>query len=357
MVPSAPQNGTVKTVRVAVDAMGGDLGPRPAVEGAIQAIRRFPNIEVILVGKERHLSRLLRALRFADMRLRVVHAPDVVTMNDSPRDSLRKRQSSLAIAAEMVGEGQADALVSVGNTGAVLAHSQLRWRLIEPIKKPGIATMMPTRTGTKTVMIDAGAAVDCKPRQLVNFAAMGACYAREMLGRANPTIAVMSIGEEDIKGNELSLATADLLRKTRLNFVGNAEGRDVFTGKFDVIVCDGFVGNVILKTAEGTAKFVTESLKEEARAQVTTMLGGLLLRPAVKALKKRVDYDESGGAPLLGVNGVAIIGHGSSGAKAYMNAIRVGAESAQRELPKRVAEWLEKTRVDLQAVGAEEPAG
>ena len=327
--------------------MGGDLSPRPAVEGALQAIRRYPDVEVALVGRERHLRRLLKALKADEPRLRIVDAPDVITMLDNPSESLRKRKSSLAIATALVQKGEADALVSPGNTGAVVAHCLLSWRCIPPVKKPAIATLLPSAHG-RVVIVDSGAVVDCKPHQLLNFAAMGACYAKEILHIQNPRIGMLSIGEEDTKGNELSLAASALLRKTDLNFLGNAEGRDIFTGDFDVCVCDGFVGNIVLKTAEGTAKFVTENLRKEAVKSVLTMLGGLLIKPAVRAIKRRTDYDEMGGAPLLGVNGIAIIGHGSSGPKAFMNAIRVAREAVDCKLPDRVREWLERANLKME---------
>lgn len=311
------------------------------------AARRFGH-EVILVGRERYLQRLLKAAKSTDGRIHVVHAPEVITMADHPRDSLRKKQSSLAVAAALVKSGEADALVSAGNTGAVLAHAMLSWRTLPHIKKPAIATLLPTMED-RVVVIDSGAVVDARPHQFVNFAAMGACYAREILGRENPRIGILSIGEEDSKGNEQTLAAAALLRRTRLNFLGNAEGKDVFSGNFDVLVCDGFVGNIVLKTSEGAAKFVVDALKREARKSVVTMLGGALFMPAVRALKRRTDYDESGGAPLLGVNGVSVIAHGRSGAKAYMNAIRVAGEAVSRRLTEKLGEWIEKSELDLQA--------
>jgi len=310
--------------------MGGDLGPRPCVEGAIAACQRF-NIEVTLVGKERALKRLLSAMRVSDRRINIVNAEDVVTMRDAPRDSLRKKNSSLAIAVDLVRKGECSAVVSPANTGAFLAHAMLSWRTLPGIKKPAIATPLPT-LHDRVVIVDSGAVVDCKPHQLVNFGIMGATYAREVLGRANPRVGLLSNGEEETKGNDLTIAAHKLLKKTGLNFLGNAEGRDVFTGDYDVIVCDGFVGNVVLKCAEGLAKTITELLKREAKKSIPTSIGGALMLPAVKAVKRRTDYDETGGAPLLGVNGVAIISHGSSNGKAIMNALRVAAESVSRDL-------------------------
>ncbi len=336
-------------MRIVLDAMGGDLGPRPCVEGALAACQRF-NIEVVLVGKERHLKRLLSAKRMYDRRIHLVNAEDVITMTDSPRESLRKKTSSLAIAVELVKKGEGSAVVSPANTGAFLAHALFGWRTLPGIKKPAIAALLPTMHD-RVVILDSGAVVDCKPHQLVNFAIMGSTYAREVLGRVNPRVGLLSNGEEETKGNELVLETHQLLRKTGLNFLGNAEGRDIFTGDYDVIVCDGFVGNVVLKTSEGLAKAIVELLKREAKKSIPTMIGGALMLPAVAALKRRTDYDEAGGAPLLGVNGVAIISHGSSNAKAIMNALRVAAESVGRSLVKRLGEDLKKYHDQMEEAG------
>jgi glycerol-3-phosphate acyltransferase PlsX len=329
--------------------MGGDHGPRPCVEGAVMAAQLY-DIEVVIVGKERHIRRLLAAKNVRDPRISVVHAPTVVEMTDAPRDSLRKKDSSLAIAVNLVKTGEGAAVVSPANTGAFLAHAQMAWRTVAGIKKPAIATMLPT-LHDRVIILDSGAVVDCKPHQLVNFAIMGSTYAREILGRANPRIGLLSIGEEETKGNEVTLEAYKRLRATGLNFLGNAEGRDIFTGDFDVIVCDGFVGTIVLKSAEGLAKTITELLKREAKKSIPTMIGGALMYPAIKALKRRTDYDEYGGAPLLGVNGVAIICHGSSNQKAIMNAIRVAAESVTRGLVGHVGSDLEKYHGQMAAKG------
>jgi glycerol-3-phosphate acyltransferase PlsX len=340
-----------KRLRIALDCMGGDLGPRPCVEGALMAVQRF-NIEVLLVGKERHINRLLstKTRNLRDSRLTVVHAEEVVTMMDNPRDSLRKKNSSLAIAVDLVKRGEADAAVSPANTGAFLAHALFGWRTLPGIKKPAIAALLPTPQD-RVVIIDSGAVMDAKPHQIVNFGIMGATYARVVLDRPNPRVGLMSIGEEESKGNEVTLLAHQLLRKTGLNFIGNAEGRDIWTGDFDVICCDGFVGNVVLKTSEGLARMITEQLKKEAKKAIPTMVGGALMWPAVKAIKRRTDYDESGGAPLLGVNGVAIICHGSSNAKAIMNALRVAAESVSRRLVEQLKEDLERYHTHMQEAG------
>lgn len=319
-------------MRIAVDAMGGDLGPRPCVEGAVLAVQRF-NIDVAIVGKERHLRRLLstKMQNYPEHRIQIIDAEEVVEMTDNPRDSLRKRKSSLAIAVDMVKSGQADAVVSPTNTGAFLAHAQMKWRTLTGIKKPALAALLPT-LHDRVVIIDGGAVMDAKPHQIVNFGIMGATYARVVLDRPNPRLGLLSIGEEESKGNEVTIASHKLLKKTGLNFIGNAEGRDIWTGDFDVVACDGFVGNIVLKEAEGLARMITDLMKREAKKSIPTSIGGVLMIPVVKAIKRKTDYDEAGGAPLLGVNGIAIVCHGSSNAKAIMNGIRVAAESHSRKL-------------------------
>ncbi len=336
-------------MRIVLDAMGGDLGPRPCVEGALAAVQNF-NFEVIIVGKERHLKRLLSAKKKNHSRIHIVNAEDVVTMADKPRESLRKRNSSLAIAVNLVKKGEGAAVVSPTNTGAFMAHAVMAWRNLPGIKKPAIATTLPTRL-ERVAIVDSGAVVDCKPQNLIDFAIMGSTYAREVMGRPNPRVGLLSNGEEETKGNEVVLETHKLLRKAGLNFIGNAEGRDIFTGEYDVIVCDGFVGNVVLKTSEGLAVAIVDILKKEAKKAMATMVGGILAYPAIAALKKKTDYDESGGAPLLGVNGIAIITHGSSNEKAIMNALRMAADSAKCNLVKHLGTDLVKHHEILAKAG------
>ena len=338
-------------MRIALDCMGGDMGPRPCVEGALLAVQRF-NVEVLLVGRERHLNRLLSAKvqQSRDSRIRVVHADDIVTMSDNPRDSLKKKNSSLAVAVNLVKKGEADACVSPANTGAFLAHTMLSWRTLPGIKKPAIAALLPTAQD-RVVIIDSGAVVDAKPHQIVNFGIMGSTYARVVLDRPAPRVGLMSIGEEESKGNEITIQAHPLLRSTGLNFLGNAEGRDIWTGDFDVICCDGFTGNVVLKTAEGLARMMTDQIKREAKKTIPTMVGGALMWPAIKSIKRRTDSDEAGGAPLLGVNGIAIICHGSSNAKAIMNALRVAAESVSRKLVVQLRRDLERYHENMEKHG------
>ncbi len=336
-------------MRVAVDAMGGDAGPRPAVEGALLAAQRY-NIEVALVGKTRHLERLLAALKVRDGRLTIVEATDVIQMTDTPRDTLKRTQSSMAVATRLVKDGQADALVSAGNTGALLANTLFSWRTLPRIKKPAIAAFLPTSNNV-AIVVDAGANVDCKAHQLLQFAIMGSVYAREILKRDPPRIGLLSNGEEETKGNLVVVETHKLLRATDLDFLGNIEGNTLFNGDVDVLVCDGFVGNVMLKTSEGLASMVFKAIKHEVKKSFVNMIGAVLMMSAAKRVKARTDYDEYGGAPLLGLNHVVIKAHGRSNKKAFMNAIRVAAECHNLGLVRRLREELERVDRQVEHVG------
>jgi len=322
--------------------MGGDFGPRGVVEGAMNAARRY-NYELLLVGHARYIKRLLHARRFESPYIKIIPSTDNVEMSESPKDSLKKKDSSIAICARLMKEGKADAIISAGNTGAVMAASLLEWRPLPGINRPAIATLLPT-IKYPVVLIDSGANVDCKPPNLVQFAVMGHCYSHYVLGRTRPRIGLLSIGEEETKGNDLTLETYHLLSKTHLNFRGNAEGRDIISGKFDVIVCDGFVGNVVLKFAEGLAAMVLGSLKGEISRNIISRLAAIGVKPAFKNFKKRVDYTEYGGAPLLGLNGTCIICHGISNYKAIMNAVRVAGEIVNHSLNKHIIEELSKLK-------------
>ncbi|NUP89843.1 MAG: phosphate acyltransferase PlsX [Candidatus Sumerlaeia bacterium] len=309
-------------MRIAVDAMGGDHGPLVVVEGVKMAMKQLPrDAELLVVGKTRHLKRLFSIRRASHPRVHLVDAPQVVTMADKPKESLKKTESSIAIGARLVKEGQATALVTPGNTGAAMAHMMFSWRLLPGIDRPAIAGIMPNPKGVTTIL-DMGANVDCKPRHLVQFAIMGACYAQSMFGVERPRVGILSIGEEPTKGNELVLASRTLLERSSLNFAGNAEGRDLMTGEFDVVVCDGFVGNIVLKFAEGMAKFIMRGLKTEVSKSLVAMAGAIAMIGSARRFGRRVDASEFGAAPLLGVNGVGFIGHGGSNAKAIASAIR-----------------------------------
>jgi len=307
--------------------MGGDHGPSPLVDGAIMAAQRSPGCEILLVGDESVLRKILKEKGLGANHFTIVHASEVVGMDEKPKGSLRKKNSSISVAARVVSEGKAEGVVSAGNTGASVAATLFGWRPLVGVSRPAIATLLPTPKHP-VILLDVGANVDCKPRHLFQFAVMGMVYARDMLHRSSPRVGLLSIGSEERKGNEVTLETAHLLKASNLNYGGNAEGRDILGGKFDVVVCDGFVGNIVLKFGEALAEMIIHSLKGELSKNVLLSLGALAMKPALKAFKKKVDYAEYGGAPLLGLNHPCIICHGASNPKAIMNAIRVAADFA-----------------------------
>jgi len=321
---------------VALDAMGGDHAPHAEVAGAVQAAREF-GVRVLLVGQQPVVQQELGRQSASGLEIEVVHAPEVITMRDSPLQAYkRKKGSSLHVAAKLVREGQADALVSAGNTGAVMAVAHFTLGTLGAVDRPALAAPFPTSKGKVSVMLDVGANVDSKPVHLEQFAVMGEIYYRVIFGTRRPRVALLSIGEEEMKGNELTREAHNRLKKMPLNFVGNVEGRDVFAGEVDVIVCDGFVGNVALKISEGLVTYFTHALRDALNKDLRAKMGALLSRPAFKGFKDHLDYSEYGGAPLLGVRGVTIIGHGRSNPNAIKNAIRVGAELAKARVNEKI---------------------
>jgi glycerol-3-phosphate acyltransferase PlsX len=324
-------------MRVALDAMGGDHAPSVNVEGAVETVKEHDDIDVTLVGDSELLKRELGNKRFPDNRIFLEHASQVVEMNESPTTAIRrKKDSSIRVGIELVKSGRADAFVSAGHSGVIMATSLLLLRTSPGVDRPAIATIMPTIKDT-FVLLDAGANVDCKPENLLQFALMGNTYCKLVLGRSEPKVALLSIGEEDTKGNELTKEAFKLIKKTKINFIGNIEGKDIFTGRADVVVCDGFIGNIALKISEGLAETVLRMLKREITSVSTGRVGYLLMKPAIRNFKRRTDYDEYGGAPLLGINGVSIISHGRSSAKAIKNALRVAADFAAKKVPQAIS--------------------
>lgn len=342
-------------IRIAVDAMGGDHGPEVIVEGALAAAE-YPNTEVILVGKQGKVRRIMRELGMPERRPRVVNAEQTVGMDENPKASLRKQDSSISVGADLVKKGEADAFVSMGNTGACMAATVLKWRPLPGVSRPALAQVMPV-PGHPVLLLDVGANVDCRTRHLVDFAIMGSVYAQEIFGTPKARVGVLSIGEEDIKGNELTLSVLKELKKTTLQVLGNAEGRDVFSGRFDVIVCDGFVGNVVLKFGEALAKMIMDHLKGEISKNLVSALAGLAIAPQLRNFKRQVAPDEFGGAPLLGINGVAIIGHGSSGPRAVTNAILMAARVAEKRVNEKIVAAIAEQQKFLGDLPAKEPAG
>lgn len=308
-------------MRIAVDAMGGDYAPHELVKGAVQAASSLEGVQIILVGDRERVSSELERYAPLDVPLVIQHASQVIEMHESPALAVRcKPDASVVVAGELVCNGTADAMVTLGHTGAATVVGAMRLGRIEGISRPTIATPLPHRNG-QTVLLDSGATVDCEPHNLVQFAVMGAIYAEQILGIPSPRVGLFSIGEESTKGNELVKAAFPLLQNAGLRFVGNVDGKDIFQGRADVIVCDGFVGNTILKVAEGVAEMILEAIPDAAIRQM---------------LSRRVDYSEYGGAPLLGVKGVCIIGHGRSRAKAVANAIRVAKTAVEQNLVQQI---------------------
>lgn len=326
-------------MKIAVDAMGGDHAPAAIVEGAIQSVIEY-GLETILVGDGEKIKDELIKHRATDLPITIRHASQVVEAYESPSSVLRKkRDSSIRVATELVVRKEAVAVVSAGHTGATMATAFFVFGRLNGIERPAIATVMPTLKGI-CLLLDVGANVDCKPNHLLQFAIMGDLYVKHILKVENPKIGLLSIGEEDIKGNELTRETFKLLKHSDLNFIGNIEGRDIFTGKADVVVCDGFIGNIALKISEGFADAITKMLKREIAEAASGKFGYFLLKPAFKRFRKRTDYSEYGGAPLLGVNGICIISHGLSSGKAIKNAIRVAAEFSKSGLNERISERM-----------------
>jgi len=326
-------------VKIAVDAMGGDYAPREIVQGALQAVREY-GLAVILVGDEERLRAELAECEAGDL-VSVVHAPEVIEMREHPAVSVRrKKNSSIVRATQQVKEGKADALVSAGSTGAAMAAALLGLGRIKGIDRPAIAGVLPSEKGC-TVLLDVGANVDCKPHHLLQFGVMGYLYAQKILGIPNPRVGLLSNGEEETKGNETTLAAFPLLQNAGINFIGNVEGRDIFRGTVEVAVCDGFVGNIVLKACEGMARSLFKMMKEEITRSLLAKIGTVLAEPVLKGFQKRLDYAEYGGAPLLGVDGVSIICHGSSTARAIKNAVRVAAESVENRLVESIRDCME----------------
>ena len=330
-------------MRIAVDAMGGDFAPKEIVQGAVDAAKKY-DCEIVLIGDEGQIRAELGGANTEALRISIVHASEVIGMDEHPAEAVRtKKDSSVVVATRLVKEGKCDAVFSAGSTGAAVAAAQLILHRIRGVGRPAIATPMPTPDGV-TLMLDSGANVDSKPEHLVQSAVMGALYAQHVFGIAHPRVGLLNIGEEESKGNEQAKETYQLLKvEPNIHFCGNAEGRDVPKGNFDVVICDGFVGNVVLKFAEGLAKTILGLIREEIRgAGLMAKLGALLLMPTLRRLGKRLDVREYGGAPLLGVNGCCVIGHGSSDAKSVASAIGVTVDYVNGKVLDQIRDTLAK---------------
>lgn len=331
-------------MRIALDVMGGDKAPEAIVEGAVEALQAHGRDleKLYLVGEESIVKAQLDRLSCPLGKIEIVHASEIVTMHDSAVKSVRqKKDSSISVAVDLVKRGDASAVVSAGNTGAAVAAATIKWRHIPGVERSGIASPLPSEHGPCNIM-DAGANVDAKPSHLLGYAIMGSVYARHVQGKEKPVVGLMSVGEEDSKGTDFTREVFELLRATDLNFRGNVEGHDLFEGKIDVVVCDGFVGNVILKSCEATAKAMFKWLKQEINASPVRKMGAYIAKDAFHAVRERGNYETYGGSPLLGVNGVCIIGHGSSSPRAVNNAIRVALESVKHHVNPHIEEEMDR---------------
>ena len=332
-------------VTIAVDAMGGDHGPSTVVDGAVSAARHLP-VRIALVGPTAILERAVASHGHAHaLGLDIIEAPDAIAMTDPPASTLRRRpRASIRVAADLVARGEADALFSAGHTGATVIAAYGAFGMIPGAERPALATTIPTRSGA-AILLDVGANVDCRPQHLLQFAVMGSVYAHVALGIERPRVGLLSIGEEETKGNELTRDTHRLLKSAPVNFIGNVEGREIYSGRADVIVCDGFTGNVVLKTSEGLVEAVEALLGDELQGTFSSQMGYLLSRRAFRRFRRRVDYSEYGGAPLLGVAGIAIVGHGRSSAKAVRNAIAAAYRFVSNDFIHRVEHRIADARV------------
>ncbi|MEI6322024.1 MAG: phosphate acyltransferase PlsX [bacterium] len=326
-------------MRIALDAMGGDYAPVNTVAGAVMALKEYPQVtRLFLTGDETAIKAELSKLGFSDPRLEIVHTTQVVDMSDAAVEAVRrKKDSSVSRAVDLVKDGHADAIVSAGHTGAAVAATTIKLRTLEGIERPGIASYLPTEKNV-CVLIDAGANLDAKPIHLLQYAIMGSVLSKQVLGYPNPEIGLMSIGGEDVKGSEFTKDVFKLLKASSLNFRGNIEGHDLFEHPVEVILCDGFTGNVVLKTAEATASAVFRWLKHELEKTKFRMFGAWIARNAFRAIRRRTNYESYGGSPLLGVDGICIIAHGSSSALAVKNAIRVATEFIEQQVNPRIVE-------------------
>lgn len=323
--------------------MGTDAAPTPEVDGAVRAAREGL-AEILLVGPEDLLTRELARKGARDLPIEVVQASEKVTMEDAAAKAFRrKRDSSMRVAARLVRDGAADGWVSAGNTGAVMTAAKITQGALESVERPALAAVFPTAKGTAAVLLDVGANVDCKPQHLEQFAVMGEVYYRVIFGVESPTVGLLSIGSEAHKGNELTREAFQLLKALPLKFVGNVEGRDLYNGRVNVIVCDGFIGNVALKISEGLAEATSSLLRESLSRSLSSKVGYVLARNAFRSFKKRVDYSEYGGAPLLGIRGVCLIAHGSSNAHAMKNAIRVASEFVAGGVNEKIEQGLARS--------------
>ncbi|MDI6786460.1 MAG: phosphate acyltransferase PlsX [bacterium] len=331
-------------MRIIVDAMGGDKGPSVVVKGVIEAVLENENKieEVLIVGKKEVLLKELDKHKIDGLPIQIIHASEVIGMEEAPAAAVRtKKDSSIVIAMKLLKEKKAEAIVSPGNTGAVMAAALFNLGRLKGVTRPAIATLIPTNR-TMSILLDVGANVDCRPKHLFQFALMGQIYAEYILGIKNPSIGLLNIGEEEGKGCGLTNETYSLLKNTSLNFIGNVEGKDIINGKVDVVICDGFVGNVVLKFGESLIETILEFLRREISKSIRHKIGAFLLKPAFKALKKKLDHQEYGGAPLMGVKGNCIICHGNSTSKSIQSALKMASMFVKQEINNHIEESIKE---------------
>jgi glycerol-3-phosphate acyltransferase PlsX len=345
--------------RVALDAMGGDHAPAEVVLGAIEAAREY-GVGVLLVGPQDAIRGELAKHDTSGLDLEVVHTDEVIGMDEHPAEAVRaKKRNSITLSHELVRDGKAVGAISAGNSGAVMAASIFTFRRVRGVDRPAFGAVVPAAGGGQTLVLDVGANTDCKPPYLLQFALMGTVYMRNVLKLANPRVGLLANGEEETKGDQLTQEAHQLIMAAApdagINFVGNVEGRDINAGTVDIVVCDGFVGNVVLKLSEGLAKMLLGTIRTELMASMVSKVGALLARPAFNRVRKTIDYEEYGGVPVLGVNGVSVICHGSSHAKAIKNAIRVALQTADAQLPERIADGMRQLLAQSASPSAETP--
>ncbi|HJO92040.1 MAG TPA: phosphate acyltransferase PlsX [Victivallales bacterium] len=331
-------------MRIAIDAMGGDYAPESVIDGTIDALNEYDGFDVTVVGNLAELKPYVERYELdRHPRVKLVHAEQVINMDDTSTASIRaKKHSSVTIASEIVGKGEADALVTIGHTGAAVAATKVRMRTLPGVERPAIAVILPTKNG-HSILLDAGANVDCKPENLAQFAVMGEIYSKLLLGVRHPKIGLLSVGDEDIKGNDVTKEAFKLLSKMPINFVGNVEGCDIFGEDVDVVVCDGFVGNAILKSCEGMSKAAMHWLKKAFTKNPFRITTAILAQKAFAELKEMGDKETYGGAPLIGINGICIIGHGASSPKAVKNAIKVAADLIKKDMNDEILRRLKES--------------
>jgi len=329
-------------IKIAVDAMGSEGGPGVEIEGAVQAAAQY-SVSIVLVGQKDRIDEALRNHDTTGLPIEVVNANDVITMEDSAANAARrKKDSSVHVAARLMRDSGISGMVSAGNTGAVMATAKMILGTLPVVDRPALSTVLPTQKGKPAILLDVGANVDCKPHHLEQFAIMGDIYSRAIFGIRRPRVGLLSIGEEDSKGNELTKEAFTLLKRVRINFIGNVEGRDIFKGDVDVIVCDGFTGNVALKLSEGLYEAFASMLKQELQKTISAQIGAILAQNAFRQFRHRLDYSEYGGAPLLGIKGITIVCHGRSNANAIKNAIRVAQEFCKHDVNRAIESEFKK---------------